>query len=401
MKTSSAHEGTNFGLKDHAAAVLPSHGIHVAGKKLNLQSSMKGAQMESEATYIASSQSVWSHSPTANHVTTLAESIIVRTIQRTHDYSALRTALASWEVHYVGHNDYPLDTDRIPLEKTSPIPIFMRIREVILQGGFLSCDCGGQQRVGLTCVHTMTVMESCFPDWKGPTHHDISPRWWVAWVELAHKPNNQAITLALLALMDHEVPGPRVPGPMPLPPADSYSHVTSSKTAINRVKNYTPARLKKLVPSCQVIQEGNARRTITTSEGLTQESYIVQPLEDEDDLAVGTDEDDLEVDNEEDNNLFASSLLLLDGASSLDAMALARDILKPHINEVLQCLDTLKSKESIEEATKVLNDLANKLRLELGSSSGPKRNIENCRTVNMNVEENLSKKKRSYASKNC
>jgi hypothetical protein len=30
VKTSSAHKGTNFGIKEHAAAVLPSHKIDVA-----------------------------------------------------------------------------------------------------------------------------------------------------------------------------------------------------------------------------------------------------------------------------------------------------------------------------------------------------------------------------------
>jgi hypothetical protein len=75
----------------------------------------------------------------------------------------------------------------------------------------------------------------------------------------------------------------------------------------------------------------------------------------------------------------------------LASQASARDILKPQINEVLQCLDSLKSKRSIQKATEVLNNLANELRLELGRSSVPKRNIDNCQTVNMNVEENLSK----------
>jgi hypothetical protein len=58
VKTSSAHEGTNFGIKEHAAAVLPSHKINVAAAKLSLQSSMKGTQLESELTYMASSQSL-------------------------------------------------------------------------------------------------------------------------------------------------------------------------------------------------------------------------------------------------------------------------------------------------------------------------------------------------------
>ncbi len=104
-------------------------------------------------------------------------------------------------------------------------------------------------------------------------------------------------------------------------------------------------------------------------------------------------------DSKEEDNLFASSLLVDD--STTNEMALTSDILKPQINEVLQCLDALKFKSRFKQATKLLNDFANELRLELGGSSRPKRSIENCLTVNMNVEENLSKKSRSYASKNC
>jgi hypothetical protein len=368
---------------------------------------MKGAQLESESTCVACSQSLWSVSPTANHVMTLPEHVLARSVQRTHDCSPRQTALASWEVHHVGDNDCSSETNRQPADKTSPMPLFMRIREVIFleEGGFLSCDCGEQQPVGLVCVHTMTVMESLFPGWRGPTHHDVSPHWWVAWVELAHKPHNQAITSALLALMDNEVPGPGVPGPMPLEPPGSHSPVTPAKSVCDRVKNHSRKQLAQLVPSPQVIQEGNAQRTITTSEGLTQESYIVQPLCDHslDHLDVADEDCFLDVDDKDDkddNNLFASSLLPGD-SSSLDAMASARDILKPHVNELMQCLDTLKSKESFDLAAKVLDELANNLRLKLGTSSGPKQNIENCQTVNMNVEENLSKKKRSHASKNC
>jgi hypothetical protein len=216
-------------IKELAAAVLPSHRIHVAGQKLALQSTMKGTQLESESTYIASSQSLWSKSPTANHVTTLAESILSCAIARTHDYSVCRTAIASWEVHYVGDNDYSLcktaiaswevhdvgdndyslETDCSPVEKDLPSPIFTCVRVVNNENEFLCCDCGTQQRIGLTCVHAMAVMEDCFPNWNGPTHHNVSPRWWVTWMEFAHKPKTQTITLAMLALMETEVSGPR------------------------------------------------------------------------------------------------------------------------------------------------------------------------------------------------
>jgi hypothetical protein len=97
VKTSSAHKGTHFGIKEHAAAaVLPSHKIHVTGQQLSLQSSMTGTQgVRVESIYVASSQSLLSQSPTANHVTTLAKSILSRAIARTHDYYVRRTAIAS------------------------------------------------------------------------------------------------------------------------------------------------------------------------------------------------------------------------------------------------------------------------------------------------------------------
>ncbi len=327
---------------------------------------------------MASSQSLWSQSPTANHVTTLAESILSRAIARTHDYSVRRTAIASWEVHYVGHDDYSLETGRRPIQKSSPLPIFTRIRVVKNDNEFLCCDCGTQQRVGLTCVHAMAVMENYFPNWNGPTHHYVSPRWWVTWMEFAHKPKTQAITSAMLALMKTEVSCPRLPGPIPF--TTSYHPATNQRKALDRMQNYSDDELDRLLPNHQVVQHGNVQRTTITGEGLTQESYIVK------EYPSDQDQDTSDDNNGEEDNAFANSLLV----EELSLQASARDILKPQINEVLQCLDTLKSKSSIQRATEVLNVLANELRLELGRSSIPKRNIDNCRKVNINVEENLS-----------
>jgi hypothetical protein len=146
---------------------------------------------------------------------------------------------------------------------------------------------------------------------------------------------------------------------------------------------------------------GNVTRSIIPSEGLTQESYVVE--EEGSDEGNNDFTHNLEDDTDPGNNVCASSLLLDDDLVMPD-MTSARDILKPQMNEVLQCLDTLKSQSSIHLASKVLNNLANQLGLDLGTTSGSKRkrNIENCWTVsNINVEENVSKKSRTYASRNC
>jgi hypothetical protein len=237
----------------------------------------------------------------------------------------------------------------------------------------------------------MAVMESLFPDWSGPTHHDVSPRWRVLWLEFAHKPKNEIISGAMLDLMENEVPGLRVPGPVP-PHASPYFPASKSEGALNHVKNYSREQLEMLLPSHQVLQEGNMQRSFIECEGLTQESYTV----------FNENKDVEQEDSREAQNLFARSLVV-DDLSAPPMPALARDNLKPHINEVLQCLDYLNSKESINKARKVLNDLANELRLELATSSRPgtKRNMENCQTVNINVEEDSGKKGRTYASRNC
>ena len=131
-----------------------------------------------------------------------------------------------------------------------------------------------------------------------------------------------------------------------------------------------------------------------------QESYIVQEESSGDDSKndIALDKDHKKDDSEVEGNVFANSLLV-DNLSTIQTTS-ARDILKPHMNEVLQCLDTLKTQASMDEIIKLLNDAVNKMRLEIGTT-GRKRNIENCLTVNINVEENLSRKIRTYASKNC
>jgi hypothetical protein len=189
---------------------------------------------------MASSQCLRSQSPTANHVTNLAKSIVSRASGRTHEYSVRRTAIDSWEVHYVGQDDYGIETDRRPPTSiNSPIPIFKRICQVLhsRNDSILCCDGGVQHQVGLTCVRTIAVMENCFPDWKGPTHHGVSLRWWVTWLEFAHKPETEIITSAMLELMENEVPVPRIPGSVLSSP--SYCPFTSNKTALNREELYS------------------------------------------------------------------------------------------------------------------------------------------------------------------
>jgi hypothetical protein len=60
----------------------------------------------------------------------------------------------------------------------------------------------------------MAMMESCFQDWNGPTHHNITTSCWVTSHEFACKSKTKTLTSATLALKENEVLGPRVQGPV-------------------------------------------------------------------------------------------------------------------------------------------------------------------------------------------
>jgi hypothetical protein len=382
VMTSSAHEGTNFGIKEHAAAVLPCHRISKAAKNLSLQSMMKCRQMEAESTYLTSSHCLWSDMPTSNHLTTLAESILSRNFSRIDEYKVMRTGADVWEVPYSAPNqEVAASGDRNAHKLKSPEPRFNRLRIVTNVNGSLLCDCCAQERVGLTCVRTMAVIKEYFPSWKGPTHHEQSPRWWTVWLQFGHKKDHEALTSAIEMLMSNEVKGPRFPGALPL--CASYSTPTPPLDVRKRVQNYTEQKINLLIPLTFV----STQRTIRVADGLTQESFISE-------LDIAFDQEL----NEDEDDTFNNCLDSDDNEIPTDYVN-PRDLLKPQLNDLFQLMETLKSPEWNEKSVVLLDDFVKEMRLAISYTR--KRNIESCLTVNANVEERSSGRKRNYASRNC
>jgi hypothetical protein len=85
--------------------------------------------------------------------------------------------------------------------------------------------------------------------------------------------SRKTITLAMLALMETEVLGPRLPGPMPF--MTSNLLVTNQRKALHCVKYCSVEELDRLLPNQQAVQHGDTQQTTITGEGLTQESCIV------------------------------------------------------------------------------------------------------------------------------
>jgi hypothetical protein len=72
-----SHEGTNFGIKTHAAAVLPGHSIRNAGKRLHLQAQLKYAELTKLAAAEFMSREVWSDLPSIDPLCKRAQVLIL------------------------------------------------------------------------------------------------------------------------------------------------------------------------------------------------------------------------------------------------------------------------------------------------------------------------------------
>ena len=80
--TTSPHEGTNFGLKVHAAAVRPSHSLTKAGKAMCLQGTFKVGHLDKMATNALTTVPLWSSLPTSGHVVATAESLLGQILEK-------------------------------------------------------------------------------------------------------------------------------------------------------------------------------------------------------------------------------------------------------------------------------------------------------------------------------
>jgi hypothetical protein len=88
-KYSSAHEGTNHGLKSHSCAIKPIMNLDTSSNTMNIQSSIKVKECEDiifqEATC---THKRWSDLPTSPHTTSVGEGILQGVMSRVNQYVA-------------------------------------------------------------------------------------------------------------------------------------------------------------------------------------------------------------------------------------------------------------------------------------------------------------------------
>lgn len=76
--SNSAHEGTNLGLKNHAAPTNPQHTLEKATKVLTHQANLKALKLQSDIAWKVNSKMLWSDQPTKDKLVDLAVSLLTK-----------------------------------------------------------------------------------------------------------------------------------------------------------------------------------------------------------------------------------------------------------------------------------------------------------------------------------
>lgn len=253
----------------------------------------------------------------------------------------------------------------------------------MLSDGSLVCDCGTQERQGLCCCETMAVIYKYFPDWKGPSQYDISPRWWIYWLKFGHRVGCGEFTSPTEELLSCEKGGPSFPHP--IPDDLCYQPEIAVVGARERVRNYSIETLNRLVPRPIVHADVHGTHTTEMVDGFTQDSFVAHdPLGCEDGDFHGQCGDDDDVESCA-NLLFSQSLEVQFAKKAGNA----RDRLKPYLEELFGCLDCLSDRREMEMESigKLIGDEVGRLRGILANSTKKRKNqVEDVRTVHAVTE---------------
>ena len=276
QKTTSPHEGTNLGIKEHADNCGPSQKLLRSAKALALQSDLKTMQIGHSATIASSKTMLWTDSKEHQHLVTKCVSLLMDVQERCLNYCACRIGPKSWEVihkSFVPHVPKPNNFAELVCEEelhnlsqeastNSPIPRFWRIHTVTLDSdNCLKCSCCVFETTGIPCAHQACVMNTSISDWKGFTCHDVSIEWWNLWYEHAYK--DSTIGQNLLALASVPVSGPYFPINHMEESTTSFRASTQLPPAAERVVNHNTEKV------CDALQQQES-----AWEGLSQESHM-------------------------------------------------------------------------------------------------------------------------------
>ncbi|KAI2512498.1 hypothetical protein MHU86_1951 [Fragilaria crotonensis] len=222
LYSNTPHEGTNNGMKASAAPSMPQHSIATAAQVLCVNSELNTIHRGRESAALLMGHKLWSKSKTADYVTNCAENEIKNQTSQIDNYCSMRLNSSNWSVRRrqpllhsaeVVQGTALVDANHMQ-SQPRVIPQFDRIRKVKLVGQCLHCSCHFFERIGLPCRHQIHVLHyHMMPLWSGLSHHDVSVRWWTAYLFFYRSVNADHVKICstLKALDQNDCKGPLVP----------------------------------------------------------------------------------------------------------------------------------------------------------------------------------------------
>ena len=184
--SNTSHEGTNNGLKNCAAPVMPQNSVERAVETLSFNADLKTRDTMIRLSDKRVSKKLWSSSPTANNITDLGEGLVrfewekgavwnaVRDIDvvlrwityHQNEEEAMNEVIGpSWEDELEededeqGNAGSSADTTKLKLKRFGHLPKFNRVYVVTVdENGCLVCNCVKHTRMGFCCRHIGAVM---------------------------------------------------------------------------------------------------------------------------------------------------------------------------------------------------------------------------------------------------
>jgi hypothetical protein len=280
--SNSAHEGTNRGMKSHAAPTNPQHTLAKATKVLTHQACLKSLSLQSDLARKINSKTLWSEQPTQGHVVDLALNLIINEWeQRGHyDIAGPFSDADSEGIFWLQfRKDQAIDDSQD--KHLGTVPRFKRVRKIhrCCETGTLRCDCCYFDRVGIPCRHIMALLcQITGSEFKGVAVDDVRVFWRNDYFFYGMQPRNDMGSL-LLQLRDSDTQGPIVPIDK-VPPTISMDEnhpivKTFSLPLVERCLNYAPLQ-------CQAALQSHGSSIAPGCLGLNQEFFDYGDTADDD-----------------------------------------------------------------------------------------------------------------------
>jgi hypothetical protein len=303
VATTSAHEGTNHGLKSHAAAVKATHALNTAAKAMTVQDRSKHAQLDQLVgrEFRQKDKSTWSRLRSAPYLLTYAEGLMLHSYRRASLYKVRRVGLTRFQVVYAGDRCDPsfvaryIDgwpstaavhekSDDLPSDALTDVgveedqvddgrdeedqvddggeeedgllgdqcycPLFSRAYTVDLNETCTTCECCHFDRAGYPCPHenacAIAVCEEIGTTFEGFGHDSVKVRWWTDFMYWGYRPavhdEDKELVKVFHHLANNDVKGPKFR--YKIPSSMPIKNPIPALPAKERIKNYSKDVLK-------------------------------------------------------------------------------------------------------------------------------------------------------------